>query len=269
MKLVYSEEQAASDGLEELTPTAKTTKVMCEIFNSVEEDISITTESEEEFPTRRLPTLDCELWIERVESEPPKIKYSFFKKPLSSKFVVMEKSALSWDSKRAVLSQEVIRRSMNMCNDISQEERDSKIENFTTMLLDSGYTHTQAREVVVSGLTGYERKVEKAASEGSEIHRGAKEFANHRRVKKLTGKQNWFKNKAKEKDPSSSRSGNPQGGRRHRKDSHPDKSQVSPSTQPSSMFFCPRTPGGILASRLREVERNISTVVTQKVKIVE
>ena len=48
-----------------------------------------------------------------TELKKVKLKYLFFEKEISSKYCTLEHSAMSWNMKRAILSQEVIRRLLN------------------------------------------------------------------------------------------------------------------------------------------------------------
>ena len=114
------------------------------------------------------------------------------------------------------------------------------------------------------GLTGFERKVALAVKE---------ESAHNRRLKKLTGRQSWFKNRKPlpASHPQQQSLLGQKVSSRYKPKVPSATSQPEPQsqTQPSSVFFCPRTPGGILATRLREAEKSISSVVKQRVKIVE
>ena len=93
---------------------------------------------------------------------------------MASPFSVMERSALSENSKNATLAQELVRRMMNTTEYLPQEERNKIIEKFITRLKRSGYNKDQIRNIVVSGLKGYETKMEKAKLNNEKLHRSAK-----------------------------------------------------------------------------------------------
>ena len=78
-------------------------------MNSVFPNIKFAVEREEDFPNGRLPTLDCELWVEESLSG-NFIRYSFFEKAMKNPFCIMQSSAMSSKSKIQILSQEMIRR---------------------------------------------------------------------------------------------------------------------------------------------------------------
>ena len=110
------------------------------------------------FSNERLPTLDTELWLEEPLTPNP-IRYSFFRKPLSTPFVVMESIALSWDAKRSILSQEVIRRGLHLHPLLPDKEKVDVFCDFETLLRNSGYSWSQIREIMMSGLVGLEKKL--------------------------------------------------------------------------------------------------------------
>ena len=62
----------------------------------------------------------------------------------------------------------------------------------------SGYSRKQAREAIVCGLLGTERKIKRRARQGQQFHRKGSTTLLARTRKKLTGKTNWFKNKKKD-----------------------------------------------------------------------
>ena len=72
------------------------------------------------------------------------------------------------------------------------------VDNFTKELKNSGYTRKRAREIVVCGLLGMERKKKRRKREGLPFHRTGKSTAVKRNIKKLTGKTQWFKNRKKD-----------------------------------------------------------------------
>ena len=98
-RIEYDANQEAEDRKLELTPTEKTCKMMLEIMNSAEHDLSFTTEHSGMFPDNRLPTLDTSLWLESGTDGATTVKYAFFRKPTATPFVIIEQAALSWDSK--------------------------------------------------------------------------------------------------------------------------------------------------------------------------
>ena len=177
----------------EMDPTEKTAKVLEDMMNTIARDMTFTTEIAKEFLNKRLPTLDVELWVEERPTGGMVIMHSFFKKPMASRYSIMEKSAMSWESKKASLTQEVIRRSMNMCLELSMKERLEVLQDFINQLERSGYNLDQRREIFMSGLKGYENKVARARDSSTKMYRSMKQTTMERRRDKMISKVNWFK----------------------------------------------------------------------------
>ena len=85
-----------------------------------------------------------------------------------------------------------------MSEDIRQEERTLVVDIFSKELKASGYTRHKAREIVVCGLLGLERKRKRREREGETFHRRARMTIQKRTNKKLHGKQSWFKTKPRD-----------------------------------------------------------------------
>ena len=67
----------------------------------------------------------------------------------------------------------MIRRLSNLHKKIGMEERIQIVEKLIKQLTTSGYSRQQARQAVVSQLTGYKRKVERKKRTGEEMFRSA------------------------------------------------------------------------------------------------
>ena len=163
-------------------------------MNSIFSNIRFTVESEEDFENKRLPTLDCEMWMENVDSG-HYLRCSFYEKPMKNPFCIMKSSATSEKSKIQILAQDLIRRMQNICDSVSQSERNSVVNYYTDRLFRSGYSQSQVREIIISGLVGNERKVARAARDKVPLHRPAAVTLKTRLHKKLTQRENWFKGK--------------------------------------------------------------------------
>ena len=121
----------------------------------------------------------------------------FFEKPMASSMVIQRRSAMPENMRVSTLTQEVIRRMMNTSEKLEQSERNEVIDVYGKKLVNSGYSLDQSRKFIISGLTGYERRL--ALSKDLEnpkwrpLHEGAGYNAKARRTKKMTAKTNWFK----------------------------------------------------------------------------
>ena len=158
-------------------------------MNSINSDPRFTTESQEDFQTERLPTLDFEVWIENN-----KIRHSYYQKPMKTPFVLMSRSGMSYRQKFQILSNELSRRLSNIqIEEIPHKEVIEIIEQFIKELKSSEYNQKQAKEIVTSGIRGWKRKLEKRKKHNIPFYRLAQETDEERLRKELTEKESWYK----------------------------------------------------------------------------
>ena len=158
------------------TTNQRMARVCKDAMKSMNPDLTFTTESQEDFPTERLPTLDFEMWLENNI-----IKHSYFQKAMKTPFVIMERSGMARHQKYQILSNELIRRLSNIqVDEIPKTEIDSKIEEFIGELKNSEYSMNQAKEIVVSGIRGWKRKIENRRKRNIPFYRLAQETVKER-----------------------------------------------------------------------------------------
>ena len=217
----YSRTQEQLDSESGETSTARTARLLKEMFNSVEEDLKFTIETAEEFNSGKLPTLDTQLWVETISDEAGEqdqgepgadaaegesqqetaeyqvVKYLFYSKPMGTEYTLREDSGADYNSKKASLSQSVVTRLMNTSEQLSQEMKDRVINDFGDKLRNSGYSNRQIHEIIESGIVGYMRRKERL---GGIVHRQPRDTKKERAYAKLMGKRNWFRKK-KQQNP--------------------------------------------------------------------
>ena len=176
-----------------MTGLQKTVEIIKNIMNSICDFLVLTMESGDDFPGGRLPTLDLNIWV----GEDNITRYIFFEKPMASSMVIQRRSAMPENMRVSTLTQEVIRRMMNTSERLDQEERNDVIDTYARKLVNSGYSLEQSRKFIISGLTGYERRLalsmDKENPKWRPLHEGAGYNAKARRIKKMTAKTSWFK----------------------------------------------------------------------------
>ena len=139
-----------------------------------------------DFPDNRLPTLDFFLWLTWWG-----INHSFFQKSMRTPYVTMQRSAMSDHQRYAILSNDLVRRLSNIhMEKIHMDEVLQIVEDYTQMLVTSGYGRGQAREAVVSGIRGWKSKIRRRKEEGQDFYRSATSTLSTRYKKKLTAKTN-------------------------------------------------------------------------------
>ena len=248
-------------------------RVLQPAMNSVNPDLVFTTESQEDFKNERLPTLDFEMWL----TDDEEIKHSYYQKPMKNPLVLMERSGMAYSQKMQILSNELNRRLSNiLVGEIPQSEINSKINEYTQELKNSGYSLTQSREIIVSGIRGWRNRIRKRKRQGLPFYRLAETTVETRMRKEILEKENWFKKTDDDDEDDESPA-------KFRKNN--DKSRTTTNTRTSSrrlprktgtekdkistVMFIPHTVDSGLAKILKEKEEKLKEITGEKVKIVE
>ena len=148
------------------------------------------------------------MWV-----EDNKILYQFYEKPMVSKLVIMEQSALSTKVKIQVLAQEVVRRRRNTHMGEKREKVDEIMTRFMMKLKYSGYNRETRWEILKSGTRRYNRLVKEEREGKRTLNRPRWEGGHGRYWSKMMKKNNWYKRKGKNTDK---REVGDQNGREHR-----------------------------------------------------
>ena len=146
-KFVQGDDWQEEDEAQNLSDEQRTARELKKAMNSIFTNIQFTTEIPDDFQNKRLPTLDCTIWLENGN-----ILYSFYEKEMKSPFCILEQSALPDNTKISSLSQDVVRRMLNISDQVPQEERNSITEIFISKLIRSGYRQDQVQEMIKAGL---------------------------------------------------------------------------------------------------------------------
>ena len=130
--------------------------------------------------------------IENQDADVSVIMYEFYSKEMASKAVINARSALSWSTKRTVLTQEVLRVLLN-CSTLLPWER--RVENVNEMVLRMQYSRYSEKfscEVVNLALKAY-RAREKADQEGKRLLHRPKEWRREEREQeRVIKRSNWY-----------------------------------------------------------------------------
>ena len=279
MEFVMDAEQYKVD-IEKKEPTnIRMARICLPAMNAVNKSLKFTTESPEEFPRDRLPTLDFVLWLVGGI-----LYHSYFEKEMKSQFTIMRRSAMSEQQKMSILSNELVRRLSNIHRDVLQEEIKEIIEHFITQLKNSGYERKQAREIVVCGVVGWRRKLGRREKEGKKQFLSASETLEKRTESKLLEKTNWYKeknSKRKIEEKDSKYQHNPPKRRKRNAGKNKDKvitnnkdknnmdKEQTAGKKIKAVMFVPYTKHSELAARLRENEEKMEQLTGYRMKIVE
>ena len=171
------------------SPTERTKKVLEGSMKGVMEGIELTMETKEDFGGEWLPTLDVNLAID----ERNRLKFNYYEKPTSSNLTLQKNTAMEQNTLVGILSNEVMRRMLNIGGETSSQARWDALDNYAVKLLTSGFSLEQTRKIILSGLKGYEGKIQRRKLEMAPLYRTSEESGPSRTRKKLLGKSTWFK----------------------------------------------------------------------------
>ena len=270
-EFIFSEDQLEIDERENLPDNIRMAQRCLPAMNSVNENLKFTTEAPEDFPNKRLPTLDFMIWMIRGI-----IYHSYYEKTMGNQLTVMQRSAMSETQKMAILSNELVRRVSNIHRDVLHDELEGVIEHYISQLKSSGYNRKQARETVVCGIVGWRRKLERREKKGQKQYQEAKDTLEKRTDDQLLEKTTWYKGDRKRKrenkeskyqyrpPPTKRRRGKQQQGAGKKED---DKSKDKPKVK--AVMFVPFTKHSELANRLRDNEEKMESMSGYRMKVVE
>ena len=113
-----ADDEGISDDERTMTLIKKKTKQ--QIGNDIHPSIQLEVDYPSKHQDGKLPILDLKVWIETKEKKTEErsekasvIMYEFHSKSVASKAVINARSALNWNTKRTVLTQEVLRVLLN------------------------------------------------------------------------------------------------------------------------------------------------------------
>ena len=201
--------------------------------------------------------------------------WSYFEKSMRSQLIMMKRSAQSEQQKMDILSNELVRRMSNVCDKVESMEKVGIVDHYTKQLKNSGYSWTQAREVVTCGLKGFMNKCERRRMEGKGFYRKARQTLSSRVRKKLMERTTWFKGKGKKLDeqeqelPYKKAQHGDRNSKGTRQAGNKTKHGGGSVNDVKSVIFITNTPNSILAKNLREGEEMLEKTTGYKMKIVE
>ena len=278
----YSEEAEKIDDEMEKKGESKNQRMarLCvKAMNAINPDLEFTTETQDDFPHSRLPTLDFEMWLD----DDNRVKHSYFQKSMKTPMVIMERSGISYHQKFQILINELSRRLSNIqVEEIEQTEVTEKVEQFITELKNSGYSQSQAREIVTNGILCWKNKLRKRKRLNIPMYRLAETTISQRLQKQLLEKETWYKNDDKNIDedeeapPSKIRKistvpaeEKPLSLSTRRMKSRRGYKKGDQNNKIKSVIFIPHTRNSELAAELRITENKLEEVTGNKIKIVE
>ena len=200
---------------------------------------------------------------------------------MKTPFILMADSAMGDKQRFAILSNELIRRLSTIDTEYTETEEIIRvIEEFIQEMKSSGYKREITREVTISGVKGWKRKIDRRKQEGSDFYRTAKKTLKTRIKKKLTEKETWFKEKIDDDEEPGEGRKVPEGGEapqywreeekgKGRKEKGGASKQQNINTNVLAVMFIPFTRNSGLARRYRQSEGNMGALCDYRLKFVE
>ena len=234
-------------------------------MKSVNPDLDFTVETAQDYKDKYLPTLEFKTKITELGI----IIHTYYQKPMKTPFILMEASAMADQQKYQILTNELIRRlSLIDIEHIDMKDILEVVEVFIQEMKSSEYKREKTREVVVGGIKGWKRKIQRRKDEGSDFYRHAKSTLKSRNYKKLMEKETWFKQKHDEKKDTGDKSKDEGPWRSRRTDSKKGERKGKKDTI-KAVITVPYTTNSELAKELREGEYDFERINGWRLKVVE
>ena len=172
-------------------------QVMMELVKEIGDEIHPSIKLEVDYPSRyadkRLPILDLKVWIgERQKDGKHVILYEYYEKLISSKWVIHVNTALPMQTKRTILTQQVLRVLLNCSKDLTWQDKTKHVNAFMKKIQFSGYNKKFRYEVVNSAIKAYNKITEEDNSGSKPMYRPRDYQENERKEDKKKKKKNWY-----------------------------------------------------------------------------
>ena len=261
-----------------------TSKQLEEIFNNEIGFLNFEMESQLDFESGSLPTLDTDLYT----TGDGKIRYRYYEKPMATNVVLQRQSAMSDSMKRATLVEEVVRRMRNTSVETEVNHKIGILEGLVVKMERSGYSDEYMGNIMKEGLTKWEimkwrSNLERDHEDYRPLHLGRWFKTRERRKKKMMAKSTWYKekpnnvnnkieseiNKPKYK-PWGQEKKRDEGEEKDGEDKRGSKlGEKEKEREPDTVMFVPWTVNSELVNLLKEVEKTTMGSFNTKVRMVE
>jgi len=170
----------------------RTMKIIKQIGDSIHPSIQLEVDYPSNNEDRKLRILDLKVWIERI-GEQRLIVYEHYSKEVSSKAVINAKSAMSENTKRTILSQEMLRIMTHCSRNLPDKIRNSHINEMMKRIQSSGYNKEKRYDIINSALRAYGKLLEKERNEERPLHRPKDWNRGNRTKDKREKTKMWYK----------------------------------------------------------------------------
>ncbi len=187
-KIIIDDAQVVNDM--NIAADARAMRLVKLVGESIHNSIKLETEYPSKYEDGKMPTLDLKVWVDDTTKQ---IEYEHYAKPVSSKYTIHKRSAMSQKSKRQILTQEGLRILLNCSKRLPWGVKACHLQNLAMRMKFSGYDKKFIVEIINSAVNAY-RKMEKRDSEGIRpMYRDRGWNWEEREKKKREDKTNWYK----------------------------------------------------------------------------
>ena len=166
-----------------------------ELIRCISDIIHPSTQLEIDFPSRhidkKMPLLDIKVWTEEVNGR-NLIMYEHYTE-VATKAVINAKSAIPTESKRTILTQELLRIMINCSENLQIETREKHMNNVFKRLQYSGFDKEFRYDVVNAANNAYKKIKQKVEKGERKLHRPKDWKRTERKLEGRTKKNNWYK----------------------------------------------------------------------------
>ena len=186
-KFIWREEQERMD--ENITREEVTYREFGRCLNSICQTLNFTLEKHSDFSDNWLPTLD---FMVRPDHLLNRLEHNYYEKPMNTKWVLPQATAMDPSSKRQILSNEMARRLARVDPEQFQKYAVEVINQYDRKLIFSRYDLEDRRRIIEGGIDSHLKRKEACLEKGERFYKTAKETEERRNQKKLTDKQHLF-----------------------------------------------------------------------------
>ena len=189
-QLQINENTAAED--EGVPPDERTMRVIQQVASYIHPSIRSTIDCPSRHADGKMPSLDVKMWIKEVNNQ-RKILYEHYEKEMTTKAVIHAKSALPIQTKRTVLTQEVLRILLHCSKYLEWNTVCTHINRFMKKMQFSGYSQPFRYTVVNSAINAMKIIREKESLGIRPMYRPKEWRRVEREKEKVEKRRTWYK----------------------------------------------------------------------------
>ena len=146
----------------------------------------------------QMPLLNLQVWVERVNKGGGgaewEVMWEYYRKPCSTRTLMLARSAMSDRTKRSALTQEAIQILRNCSRSLPWTRRAAHLSDFSLRMKISGYSEKYRATVISSAIAAWEKQLEMDRTGEQPLYRPREWRKEQRSKKKEYKRAGWFRN---------------------------------------------------------------------------